>query len=74
VILKELLKLICRDGKKLGNGILKVDGFINHQVETQQEYRRRRLKSSHAKSAKGAKKKLIKLYDLGVLCGKNAFT
>jgi hypothetical protein len=51
-----------------------VDGFINHQVETQQEYRRRRLKSSHAKSAKGAKKKLIKLYDLGVLCGKNAFT
>jgi hypothetical protein len=46
---------------------LKVDGFINHQVETQQEYRRRRLKSSHAKSAKGAKKKLMKLYDLGVL-------
>jgi len=30
----ELLKQrILRDGKNLGNGILKVDGFINHQVD-----------------------------------------
>jgi xanthine phosphoribosyltransferase len=26
---------ILRDGKNLGNGILKVDGFINHQVDPQ---------------------------------------
>jgi xanthine phosphoribosyltransferase len=24
---------ILRDGKNLGNGILKVDNFINHQVD-----------------------------------------
>jgi xanthine phosphoribosyltransferase len=30
----ELLKQrILRDGRNLGNGILKVDGFINHQVD-----------------------------------------
>ena len=29
----ELKQLILRDGKYLGNGILKVDGFINHQVD-----------------------------------------
>jgi len=29
----ELIKRIRRDGKNLGNGILKVDGFINHQVD-----------------------------------------
>jgi len=28
-----LLERIRRDGKNLGNGILKVDGFINHQVD-----------------------------------------
>jgi xanthine phosphoribosyltransferase len=31
--LKELIERIRRDGKNLGNGILKVDGFINHQVD-----------------------------------------
>ncbi len=31
--MKELLERIRRDGKNLGNGILKVDGFINHQVD-----------------------------------------
>jgi xanthine phosphoribosyltransferase len=32
----ELLKQrILKDGKNLGNGILKVDGFINHQVDPQ---------------------------------------
>lgn len=32
----DLLKQrILRDGKYLGNGILKVDGFINHQVDPQ---------------------------------------
>jgi xanthine phosphoribosyltransferase len=30
---KELIERIRRDGKNLGNGILKVDGFINHQVD-----------------------------------------
>jgi xanthine phosphoribosyltransferase len=30
---KELKERILRDGKNLGNGILKVDGFINHQVD-----------------------------------------
>ncbi|HUM26468.1 MAG TPA: xanthine phosphoribosyltransferase, partial [Anaerolineales bacterium] len=30
----QLLKdRILRDGKVLGNGILKVDGFVNHQVD-----------------------------------------
>jgi len=28
-----LIDRIKRDGKNLGNGILKVDGFINHQVD-----------------------------------------
>jgi len=32
---KELKDRILRDGKNLGNGILKVDGFINHQVDPQ---------------------------------------
>ncbi len=31
--MKELKERILRDGKNLGNGILKVDGFINHQVD-----------------------------------------
>lgn len=31
----ELHDRILRDGKNLGNGILKVDGFINHQVDPQ---------------------------------------
>jgi xanthine phosphoribosyltransferase len=31
--LNELLERIRRDGRNLGNGILKVDGFINHQVD-----------------------------------------
>jgi len=30
---RELIERIRRDGKHLGNGILKVDGFINHQVD-----------------------------------------
>ncbi len=29
----ELIERIRREGKNLGNGILKVDGFINHQVD-----------------------------------------
>ena len=29
----ELKERIQREGKNLGNGILKVDGFINHQVD-----------------------------------------
>jgi xanthine phosphoribosyltransferase len=29
----ELIERIQREGKNLGNGILKVDGFINHQVD-----------------------------------------
>ncbi len=33
--MKELLERIRRDGRNLGNGILKVDGFINHQVDPQ---------------------------------------
>jgi len=33
VFVKELIERIRRDGKNLGNGILKVDGFINHQVD-----------------------------------------
>ncbi len=31
--MNELLERIRRDSKNLGNGILKVDGFINHQVD-----------------------------------------
>ncbi len=31
--MKELIERIRRDGRNLGNGILKVDGFINHQVD-----------------------------------------
>ncbi len=31
--MEELKQRILRDGKNLGNGILKVDGFINHQVD-----------------------------------------
>jgi xanthine phosphoribosyltransferase len=31
--LNELIERIRRDGRNLGNGILKVDGFINHQVD-----------------------------------------
>jgi xanthine phosphoribosyltransferase len=31
--MKELFERIRQDGKNLGNGILKVDGFINHQVD-----------------------------------------
>jgi len=30
---KELKERILRDGKNLGNGILKVDSFVNHQVD-----------------------------------------
>ncbi|MCZ7552400.1 MAG: xanthine phosphoribosyltransferase [Anaerolineae bacterium UTCFX2] len=31
--MKELKERILQEGKNLGNGILKVDGFINHQVD-----------------------------------------
>lgn len=31
--MKELEERILRDGKNLGGGILKVDGFVNHQVD-----------------------------------------
>ena len=31
--MEELKQRIRRDGRNLGNGILKVDGFINHQVD-----------------------------------------
>jgi xanthine phosphoribosyltransferase len=31
--MRELQDRILREGKNLGNGILKVDGFINHQVD-----------------------------------------
>ncbi len=33
--MRELQERILREGKNLGNGILKVDGFINHQVDPQ---------------------------------------
>lgn len=33
-----LKKRIQREGKNLGNGILKVDGFINHQVDPELMY------------------------------------
>ena len=32
--MKELIERIRREGKILGNGILKVDGFVNHQVDS----------------------------------------
>jgi xanthine phosphoribosyltransferase len=32
-IMKELVEKIAREGKNLGGGILKVDGFVNHQVD-----------------------------------------
>ncbi|MDQ2690812.1 MAG: xanthine phosphoribosyltransferase, partial [Chloroflexota bacterium] len=31
--MKELEERILRDGKNLGGGILKVDSFVNHQVD-----------------------------------------
>ena len=31
--MKELEERILRDGKDLGGGILKVDSFVNHQVD-----------------------------------------
>ncbi len=31
--MQELKERILRDGKNLGNGILKVDSFVNHQVD-----------------------------------------
>ena len=31
--MKLLIDRILQDGKNLGNGILKVDGFVNHQVD-----------------------------------------
>ena len=31
--MKELKERILRDGKNLGGGILKVDSFVNHQVD-----------------------------------------
>ena len=31
--MKELQERILRDGRNLGGGILKVDGFVNHQVD-----------------------------------------
>jgi xanthine phosphoribosyltransferase len=33
VVVKELQDRILQEGKNLGNGILKVDGFVNHQVD-----------------------------------------
>lgn len=33
ILLKILKERILQDGKNLGNGILKVDGFVNHQVD-----------------------------------------
>ncbi len=33
--MKALIDRIKKDGRNLGNGILKVDGFINHQVDPQ---------------------------------------
>jgi xanthine phosphoribosyltransferase len=33
MLMRELQKRIMLEGKNLGNGILKVDGFINHQVD-----------------------------------------
>ncbi|HCK64965.1 MAG TPA: xanthine phosphoribosyltransferase, partial [Anaerolineae bacterium] len=31
--MNELQERILKDGKNLGNGILKVDSFVNHQVD-----------------------------------------
>src|SRR4030067_4315 len=31
--MQELKERILREGRNLGNGILKVDGFVNHQVD-----------------------------------------
>ena len=45
--MEELIQRISRDGRNLGGGILKVDGFINHQVDPElmdacgQEFARR---------------------------------
>lgn len=33
--MQALIERILRDGKNLGNGILKVDNFINHQVDAE---------------------------------------
>ncbi len=33
--MKSLKERILSEGQNLGNGILKVDGFVNHQVDTQ---------------------------------------
>ncbi len=33
--MQALIERIKRDGRNLGNGILKVDGFINHQVDAE---------------------------------------
>ncbi len=33
--MRKLRERILRDGRNLGHGILKVDGFINHQVDAQ---------------------------------------
>ena len=33
--MQALIDRIKRDGRNLGNGILKVDGFINHQVDAE---------------------------------------
>lgn len=33
--MKELVERIRREGKNLGRGILKVDGFVNHQLDPQ---------------------------------------
>lgn len=37
--MQELKERILREGRNLGNGILKVDGFINHQVDPQLMYK-----------------------------------
>ena len=31
--MKQLLDRVRAEGRNLGNGILKVDGFVNHQVK-----------------------------------------
>ncbi|MDP2977029.1 MAG: xanthine phosphoribosyltransferase [Anaerolineales bacterium] len=36
--MEELKERILRDGKNLGNGILKVDSFVNHQVDPRLMY------------------------------------
>jgi xanthine phosphoribosyltransferase len=53
--MQQLIDRIRRDGRNLGNGILKVDGFINHQVDAQlmrdcgQEFARRFAQSGAQK-------------------------